>query len=479
MPNLLFLFTDEQKFNTLAAYGNSKIEMPNLNRLASHGCVFEKSYVTQPVCTPSRSTLLSGLYPHTNGCLANNIPLPKDVDCIPEMLPDGKYVSGYHGKWHLGDEIFNQHGFDEWRSIEDGYAKYYRPDKDQDARSTYYHFLVEQGFQPRNGDRFSRGTCALLPERYGKPAYLAREASRFIRENQDEDFVLFVNFLEPHMPFQSPRNDQYNAEDVDLPPNFDNPPTEDNHPKPQSIFTTYRDKGFSSYSLKSEESWRQLIANYWGLCSLVDTYSGKIIDTLKECDLYDDTIVVFTSDHGDMMGSHRLLAKTVMYEEALKVPMIVKMPGQKESKTIENPVSQIDLLPTLLDIMGEKIPGDMQGKSLKPAMEGDVEVQDDVFVEWNGRNTGVGKMSLEGITRERAKTAVEDPIRTVITPEGWKFNCSPMGEHELYNLRDDPWETENLAHRKDNADLMLELREKILDWQEKTGDRVQLPSDFP
>ena len=115
--NLLFIFTDEQRADSMAAYGNLHIETPNLNRLALESVIFDQAYVTQPVCTPSRSSIMTGLYPHTNGCTENNRPLPPGVPCLPEMLADGDYVTAYHGKWHLGDEIFAQHGFDEMLSL--------------------------------------------------------------------------------------------------------------------------------------------------------------------------------------------------------------------------------------------------------------------------------------------------------------------------------------------------------------------------
>lgn len=125
-PNLLFIYTDEQARGTLATYGNRRIEMPNLNRLASQSVVFDDAYVTQPVCTPSRSSLLTGLWPHTNGCIENNVPLRSETPCLPEMLSPAArrdMVTGHYGKWHLGDELFAQHGFDEWVSIEDMYNK--------------------------------------------------------------------------------------------------------------------------------------------------------------------------------------------------------------------------------------------------------------------------------------------------------------------------------------------------------------------
>ncbi len=147
-PNLLFIFTDEQAAKTMAAYGNKMIETPNLNKLANESIVFENAYVTQPVCTPSRSTLMTGLYPHTNGCTANNIQLSEDTLCFPEMADFADYKVAYHGKWHLGDEIFRQHGYQEWVSIDDGYRRFYSDEKDKNDHSSYYHFLVENGFKP-------------------------------------------------------------------------------------------------------------------------------------------------------------------------------------------------------------------------------------------------------------------------------------------------------------------------------------------
>ena len=119
-PNLLFIYTDQQRSDSLAAYGNDLIQMPNLNRLADDSVVFEQTYVTQPVCQPSRSTILTGLYPHTTGVDTGHIydTLKKETPCLPEMIERGDYVFAHYGKWHLGDDVFAQHGFDDWISIE-------------------------------------------------------------------------------------------------------------------------------------------------------------------------------------------------------------------------------------------------------------------------------------------------------------------------------------------------------------------------
>jgi arylsulfatase A-like enzyme len=484
-PNLLFLFTDEQRADTMDAYGNARIQTPNLNRLASQSTVFERAYVTQPVCTPSRSSLLTGLYPHSNGCTENNIPLPADVPCLPEMLDPGRggqYATAYHGKWHLGDEIFAQHGFDEWRSVEDGYDPYYSPGRDPEARSTYHRWLVEQGVVPAGAPPLSRGRAARLPEPFGKPAYLAQEASRYIREHAGHPFVLYVNFLEPHMPFFGPRDDQHSPDEVLLPPNFDALPGADSPLKARLFQRTYYERGHSGLPLRTEADWRRMIANYWGLCSLVDTYVGVLLDTLSACGLDEHTIVVYTSDHGDMMGSHGLLAKCVMYEEAVRVPLLVRLPRQQSSQRVRAPVSQIDVVPTLLDLLGQPIPDHLQGESLRPLLEGEDKAPTrDVFIEWNGHNNGFGDVigsvsvpepMLAFASRDACVAAITDPVRTVVTADGWKFNCSPLGEHELYQLVEDPYETRNLAGQPEMKPRMEELAERICRWQERTGDHL-------
>jgi len=487
-PNLLFLFTDEQRADTMAAYGNRRIHTPNLDRLAAMSTVFERAYVTQPVCTPSRATILTGLYPHTCGCTANNVPLPGDIPCLPEMLPPGRYATGYHGKWHLGDEIFAQHGFDGWVSVEDMYRQYYSPGRDRSARSDYHRFLVEKGFQPQRGDVFTRAETARLAEEFSKPAFLAREASRFIRENRRRPFVLFVNFLEPHMPFFGPRDGQYEPEKVDLPPNFDAEVAEDQPLKARLLQRYYRRFGSSGLPLKTESDWRRVIANYWGLCSLVDTHVGTILNALEETGQWDNTIIVYTSDHGDMMGSHRLIAKCVMFEEAVRVPLLVRLPGQSAGRRIAAPVSQIDLVPTLLEALGQAVPAHVQGRSLLPVLEGAAEPAEDVFIEWNGRDSGLERFVggagypdflAEMATPAQLLQAITDPVRTIVAHDGWKLNFSPAGEHELYNLAEDPLETVNLARRSEAAAKLRELGGKIRRWQQRTADQVPLPEDPP
>jgi len=494
-PNLLFLYTDEQRFDTLAAYGNPAIAMPNLDGLAARSTVFEQAYVTQPVCTPSRSSLLTGLYPHSNGCLQNNIPLRPETPCLPELLEPGAYACAHVGKWHLGDEIYPQHGFETWLASEDTYHRYYSDKHDEFAdRSAYHHWLIERGVRPWSDDapeeelqaspclrnRFFRDQIHQLPDEVCRPRFLAEAASNFIRQHAGTPFALHVNFLEPHMPFHSCRDSQYDPAGVTVPGNFAEPFNEGHTLKARFQAARYRAHGFGGQPLQSESDWRRLIAQYWGMCSLVDAHVGSILQTLADCGVDDNTIVVFTSDHGDMMASHRLLGKGLMFEESSRVPLLIRAPGQEAGRRVAGPVSQIDVVPTLLDLMGQGVPGDLPGRSLRPFLDGrDRRARDDVFIEWN-LNPDAPKPrpdpeEVAGLgTPDEVAASVADPVRTVVTADNWKFNYSTCGEHELYDLGADPLEMNNLAHRKDHADRVCDLAARIRRWQQRLGDTVDL-----
>jgi len=284
------------------------------------------------------------------------------------------------------------------------------------------------------------------------------------------------------MPYTGPRDAQYDLSQIPLPANFDAPPTPDQPLKTRLFHETYRRQGFGGHDLQTERGWREIIARYWGLCSQVDTHLGTILAALAESGQYDDTIIVYTSDHGDMMGSHQLLAKCVMFEEATRVPLLIKLPGQSQGRRVGGVTSQVDLVPTLLDLMGQEIPPELQGKSLRDAAEGQRTLADEeIFIEWNGLNNGfgdvLGQASVPAPMRDLASEAeaieaIGDPVRTIVCADGWKLNVSPRGEHELYDLNSDPAETVNLAGRAEHSERVAELTEKIQRWQQRTGDRA-------
>ena len=479
-PNLVFIFTDEQRFDTLSCYGNSRIQTPRLNRLAGESLVFENAYVTQPVCTPSRASILAGLYPHTTGCTANNIPLRTESRTIAEMV-SRDYLCAYYGKWHLGDEVIAQHGFEKWVSIEDAYRRFYSRREYLDVLSDYHHFLVKSGFTPGaencGAKIFGRTAAARMPEPFTKAAFLGREAARFVRENRDRPFVLYVNFLEPHMPFTGPFDETYDPQQLPVGPSFLKKPPRNASLYHRLMADAYMHSKFEGHDLRTEAGWRKLRAQYWGLVTLVDGAVGEIMRALHESTLDDRTIVVFASDHGDMMGDHGILAKCVMYEEAVKVPLIIRVPWiSRSARSIKGRVSHIDLVATLLELMGEPIPPGLQGESRAAVLRGEATLKDnDVFIEWNGKDgfaaAGRREETQSEISEEDAARIAGQPWRTVISADGWKLNLSSVDHSELYDLNADPLECSNLYEHPRHKDRVQDLRARIHYWQARTADK--------
>ncbi|MHC4872462.1 MAG: sulfatase family protein [Planctomycetota bacterium] len=499
-PNLLFIFTDQQRFDTLACYGNDFIKMPNLNKLAEQSYVFENAYVTQPVCTPSRSSIMTGLYPHTNGCVKNNVFMKEETRTIAEML-DSDYISAYMGKWHLGNERTPQHGFDKWVSTEDAYIGV--PEGEPEISSNYTKFVTANGFTPDTNEpeglhRLARTTSALLPEKFTKAMFTAYEASKFIEENKDKPFCLYLNYLEPHTPFFSSTHGMYDPDDLPLPDHFMESPDENQALVKQLNSRYYMNSTLRHYDFRQEAGWKNARAAYYSLCTLVDKSVGEILQTLQDCGLEENTIVVFTSDHGCMQGDHAVAMKTLMYEECEKVPMLIKVPWlNKEEKRLQGSMSQVDLVPTLLELMGQVVPEYLEGDSLKPVLEGEKDLFDnDVFIEWNGANgrqfLNAGKKGthalgdsedeadpvkkiLGDISMEEAEKIAAGPWRSIISSDRWKMNLSCDDKCELFDLNNDPAELKNLYDEPEQQERIAELRARIIKWQERTQDTCPLP----
>lgn len=450
LPNLLFLWTDQQRADTMAAYGNAAFRVPAMNRLASESVVFDRAYVTQPVCTPSRSSVLTGLWPHQSGCVRNNIPLKAAEKTMPELLGDSRYRTGYMGKWHLGDEVFPQHGFQVWKAIEDGiYRKYYSPGRDPAARSAYHHFLIRLGYQPDGQNDFSRNFATRLPVEHSKPSFLANEASNFILEHRGEPWMLYVNFLEPHTPFASALNDLHSEEEAPL-KNYPGAPL---GPEPAWY---RRRRGQTPDRAKLQ----RLARNYAGLCSLVDQAVARILWMLETTGQAENTLVVYTSDHGEMMGAHGLMAKQVMYEESVRVPLLVRAPfARLKPHRVAHPVSHIDLAPTLLELLGRKDPG-LAGRSLVPVLRGEPRRDECVHLEW---------------TADAADSGEGPNGRAVVSPDGYKLVLYDSDRSLLFDRNKDPQELNNVYGRPEYAAVQARLRKRIEQWQRHTADNLALP----
>lgn len=477
-PNLLFIFTDEQRYDSMLCYGNTFIQTPNLDGLADESIVFERAYVTQPVCTPARASIMTGLYPHTAKLPTNDISLPDDVPTIAEMVsPD--YKRAYIGKWHLGDELSAQHGFDTWISTEDGYVWSYSSKRPRPPVSDYCEFLTHNGFEPNaeiDGERiFTRGVSARMPEEFTKATFTAREAERFIRENKADPFVLYINFLEPHMPYTGPFDNLYDPKSLPQSPAFLKKPAPNSSLYHQLMAEIWENAVFDGQDLSKRQGWLTMQARYWGLVTLVDRAVGRILRALEESGAADNTIVVFTSDHGDMMGDHSILAKCVMYEEAVRVPLLVRVPWLGRSQwRISRPIGQVDIVPTLLELMGQPIPGHLEGTSRANVIEGGNTLDDDVFIEWNSSLGIDAALPSNPNHRERIMAKAQpihgQPMRTIVTSDSWKLTLSHVDQCELHDLNEDPHELRNLFNAPAQKARIADLTAKVRQWQKRTSD---------
>lgn len=473
-PSLLYIFTDQQRADTLSCYGNDYIDMPALNGLADRSHVFENTYVSQPVCSPSRATMLCGLYPHTARVPACNVPLPEEVRTIAEMVdPDCR--RHYFGKWHLGDEIFAQHGFSEWTGSEDSYrAHFSSPDKHEHV-SPYNQFLIDNGVEP-NSEAFGRRIHtrhleASQPAPLTKAAFLGDRTADFIRSCGDDRFVACVSYLEPHPPHTGPYNEMYAPASLPVGPHFREKPPENASLLNRVMAAYYGESLEYGLDLRTDEGWRAVRARYFGNCTLIDESIDVILKALQETGRDRDTIVVFTSDHGEMVGDHGILGKTVLYEESVRVPMLIHVPGQAKQHRIAGNFSHIDLVPTLLDLMDEPLGDHLQGTTRTDVLDGTASLTDnDVFIEWNGADGHPRPGEAE------VNPAMATPWRSVISADRWKLNLSAVDQCELYDLNDDPFEQTNRFDDDAVQHRVSDMTDRIRAWQAEVGDTVDVVS---
>jgi arylsulfatase A-like enzyme len=465
-PNLLFLWTDQHRGDVVPWAGNTALKAPHFFRpLGERSFLFHRTYVTQPVCTPSRGSIMSGLWPHNHGAWTNNLPFNPGVRTIAEYLPSD-YATAYYGKWHLGDEIRAQHGFQEWRSIEDIYRKYYTNPEDLKRYSSHYNFLLARGFPPdqvrTDSDGvvvFSRNMAAALPEPYTKVAFLANEAEKFLHARRDgQPFILHVNSLEPHPPTYGPLNELHEPGDLPTGPAFARPVRGDAAKLVKSQHERILAEGYKNHPIENEHDWRRLRANYYGLVSLVDNAYARIMRALEASGQADNTIVVYTSDHGDMCGDHCLMQKGNFFDASTHVPLAIHVPWLSRTRVdFHTPISTVDLVPTLLDLMGRDITGQVDGVSRAGALRDPSTWRpENITSEWNdGSNS-----AFHGRSR--------------ITADGWKLNLYQGDTPELFNLDSDPGELRNRAADPAQRDRVRKLTDELHSWQQRTRDQVPL-----
>lgn len=471
--NILWICTDQQRWDTLGCYGNQHVETPNLDRLAAGGVLFERAYCQCPVCTPSRASFLTGRYPRTTGCRQNGQSISADEQLVPKLFADAGYSCGLSGKLHLSSCHPSAAPVIE-RRIADGYAEFHwshHPDADWPANE-YDHWLREKGLKyARTSFHGSSYVEAGMVAEHHQTTWCALKAAEFIEANAEFDrpWLFSVNFFDPHHPFDPPEELlQRYLEKLDAIPLPEYVPGElDTKPRFQQIDHegAYGGNAGLPYDAMSDEDHRLVRAAYWAMCDLVDQQVGRMLDALERTGQLNDTLVIFMSDHGEMLGDHGIYLKgPYFYEPAIHVPLILSWPGTiAAGRSVNDMTELVDLAPTLLEAAGlPSYPG-MQGTSLwnmllpgaaPPAPREDIYCEYYNAMPWHKNPTAQATM----VRTERYKLTVIHGLAT----------------GELYDLDQDPHETHNLWDDSAHRDLQCELLRRLTDRMAWTVDPLSL-----
>jgi arylsulfatase A-like enzyme len=474
-PNILWICTDQQRFDTIHALGNNHIRTPNLDRLAKEGVSFENAYCQCPVCTPSRGSFLTGRYPHTMGLRQNGQDIPQNEVLVTKVLADNGYTCGLSGKLHIcgvdtrdeeprvndGYEEFHwAHGpFPVWKNNQ--YIRWlHRQGKEWDEIYPYASLSARfgrEGVTPEN-----RPVWAGVPTELHHATWCTDRAIDFIKKHRSGPWLFSLNFQDPHHPFDPPQEylERYDPDRIP-PPNY-----REGELEGKTILQrvdhegAYGGRGMS-FAACSERQHREVIAAYYAMVELIDHNVGRLVEVLEESGQLEDTIILFMSDHGEMLGDHGIFLKGPhMYEPLVKVPLIVSWANYYQ-RGLRSPalVELIDVAPTLLDAAGLAPFPRMQGRSLSNLCRGESDPshhRDYAFSEFY--NTMIGYRDLR-------------PCVTMYRSPRYKLiHYSGLDRGELYDLQEDPFEYENLWISEEFRDLREEYTRKCLDATVFTAD---------
>ncbi|MBO0792349.1 MAG: sulfatase-like hydrolase/transferase [Ktedonobacteraceae bacterium] len=432
-PNVIVFFTDQQRWDTSGLFGNPLDLTPNYDRFAQRGTHMRHSFTPQPVCGPARSILQTGLYATTTGCYRNNISLPSGSQTLAHYFREGGYQTGYIGKWHLADAdpvVEEQRGgYEYWLAsniLEFTSGPYDTVMYDNDNREVKLP-----------GYRVDAVTDAAI--RYIDSHY-----------RQPQPFFLFISQLEPH---------QQNQQDY--------------FPAPDGYQERYTGTWMPPDLLAFRGSAPQHLAGYYGQVKRIDEAFGRLLDALKSLNLSDNTIVLFTSDHGNHFKTRNSEYKRSCHESSIRTPAALYGPGFAGGHRIEQPVSLIDWPPTLLDAAGLPMPPIMQGHSILPLVTGDEQAEEswpeEGFIQISESQVG------RAIRTERWKYGVVAPDK-----HGWHDSCSERYvEQYLYDLEADPYELRNLAGSRKHREVAAELSERLIRRMVEAGEAAPVIEAAP
>ncbi|MCD6519139.1 MAG: sulfatase-like hydrolase/transferase [Anaerolineae bacterium] len=347
-PNILLIFTDQQRFDTIHAAGNPIIKTPHLDRLVREGTLFTSAYTPSPVCVPARCSLIHGQYPHRTGCTYNGDPMPEDRPSLMQVLTEAGYRTHGIGKMHFRPDPQALRGFQTREHSEEIRERV----EDDD----YLQFLQANGFGhvydpmgPR-GEMYYIPQPAQMPARLHNTQWVGDRAVAFIREAQGErPFFLFASFIHPHPPFSPPTpwNKLYRAALMPLPRRPDAMEALQIYINRVQNRYKYRDNGIDNNLL------RVMKAYYYACISFIDYQIGRMLQALEEAGQLENTLILFTSDHGEFLGDYNCFGKRSMLDAAARIPLVVRYPRRfAPGRVCDVPVSLVDVMPTLLSAAG-------------------------------------------------------------------------------------------------------------------------------
>lgn len=466
-PNVLWICTDQQRYDTLGCYGNEYVSTPTIDGLAEQGTHFRRCFSQNPVCTPSRASFLTGRYPRTTRARQNGQDIPDDEIPVTRMLADEGYTCGLAGKLHLSScHPYRDQNPDREQRIDDGYAEFHWSHDVGTGWPTneYHHWLRRRGIQfERTPVEGSDHVTTSVPSEHHQTTWCTERAIDFIEAhgNRDNPWLHSVNFFDPHPPFDPPPEylEPYLDDLEELPlPNCGDGELEEK----DALRELRASQGFQDeWTPEMDDDDHRLVrAAYWAMCDHVDDQVGRLLEALERTGQRDETIVIFMSDHGTMLGDHGVYRKgPYMYEPAIRVPLIVAGPGIEASVEADALVELSDIAPTVLDATGIEIPARVQTESLWPILSGESDPddhRDDVYCEH------YDSMVAEDHSIPHGTMVRTDRYRLV----RWHV----LDDGELYDLREDPDERNDRWDDPEYADVKTRLLERLSDRMFETID---------
>ncbi len=470
--NILFIMTDDHTIREMGCYGSAMPPTPHLDRIAAEGTRFDNAFCTNALCAPSRATVLTGAFSHVHGIRGNsegadNIEeLDADIPTFPELLKAAGYRTGLVGKYHIRQD---PRGFDSW-CIHPGQGDYFDPE------------FIDNG-QRRQIEGYATDITGDL-------------ALEFLHGvGQDEPFCLVYQFKAPHRPFQPAPRHATAFEQIEP----TRPATYDDDYATRDIAGLAQDMRFD-VSLapdyedlpdhlddRQRKDWifNRFIRDRWRTMAAVDENVGRVLDWLDTSGRADDTLVIYTSDHGYFLGEHGWYDKRFMYDPAIRIPFVARCPGHCPGAQVSvEMVMNVDVAPTILDFAGIEIPDTVQGRSLRPVMQGQspADWRDAVYYayyedSWRLRDTALEQMSEPGFQyftphRIGPHRGVRTDRHKLIEYLGEADeNGQPRAYWEFFDLATDPDELDNRYTDPECAELIAPLRRRLRDLQNEFGDR--------